>query len=65
MPRIAWVEDEDARDGLAETFAGIRARHPTGQVPPILRTLSARPDFLATVDRAANDRGRSGSESSR
>ncbi len=55
MPRIAWVEDDDAQGELADLFAEIRAHHPTGQVPPILRVMSLRPDFLAAVNRAANE----------
>jgi alkylhydroperoxidase family enzyme len=54
MPRIGWVEDADASGDLAAMFADLRAGHPTGEVPAILRTMSHRPDFLATINEAAN-----------
>ena len=53
MPRIAWVEDEDAEGPLAEIYAAARAASPTGRVPDIYRTMSARPDFLAAIIDAA------------
>ena len=57
MPRIAWVEDADAREQLAELFAAARARGRAlgfqDQVPDIVRTMSLRPDFLAAIMDAA------------
>jgi hypothetical protein len=54
MPRIGWIEDADATGELAEIYEAVRSRHPTGAVPPILRTMSHRPDFLTLVNEAAN-----------
>ncbi|HEY4028650.1 MAG TPA: hypothetical protein VGO86_19645 [Candidatus Dormibacteraeota bacterium] len=54
MPRIAWVEDDDARGELAGVFAEIRDRNARGQVPAILRTMSHQPGFLAAIDRASS-----------
>jgi hypothetical protein len=54
MPRIAWIDDDDAQGELVDVFAEIRDRHVSGQVPPILRTMSHRPDFLTAVNQAAN-----------
>jgi hypothetical protein len=53
-PRIAWVEDGDAGGELARFYEAVCATHPTGAVPPILRTMSVRPDFLAPINQAAN-----------
>lgn len=53
MPRIGWVDDANARGDLAQLFDVIRAGSPTGDVPPILRTMSQRPDFLAAVHEAS------------
>ncbi len=53
MARIEWVEDEDATGLLADIYAAARASSPTGEVPPIYRTMSQRPDFLAAVVGAA------------
>ena len=57
MPRIAWVEDEEATGLLADLFAGARELSKnigdSGQVPDILRTMSLRPDFLAAMMQAA------------
>jgi hypothetical protein len=46
MPRIAWVEDDDARGEAAKVFAESRAAF-QGRVPDIIRTMSLRPDFMA------------------
>ena len=57
MPRIAWVEDEEATGLLADLFAGAwelsKNIDDSGQVPDILRTMSLRPDFLAAMMQAA------------
>ena len=52
MPRIGWVEDEDATEPLAEELARVRATS-GGTVPDILRTMSLRPDFLAAMNAAS------------
>ena len=49
MPRIAWVDDEQATGQLAEIFTAIKSWDPRGEVPAILRTMSLRPDFLAAI----------------
>jgi hypothetical protein len=57
MPRIAWVEDEDASGPLAEIYAQARvmaeAEGGEPKVPDIVRTMSLRPDFLRAVQGAA------------
>src|SRR5262249_55832816 len=53
MPRIAWIDDASAAGDLGRLFDVFRARSPTGAVPPILRTMSQRPDFLAAIDEAS------------
>ena len=53
MPRIKWIEEEDARGQLADLFAAARAGVISGvpreKVPGILQTMSHRPDFLAAM----------------
>jgi hypothetical protein len=53
MPRIAWVEDNDASGQLAEIYDQLRRASPKGTVPDILRTMSQRPDFLRAIDQAS------------
>jgi hypothetical protein len=53
MPRIGWIEEDDARGQLADLFAAARAGVISGvpreKVPDILHTMSHRPDFLAAL----------------
>lgn len=51
MPRIAWIEDEQAQGQLAQCFAQLRAMNPfgDGRVPDVFRAMSQRPEFLAGV----------------
>jgi alkylhydroperoxidase family enzyme len=53
MPRIAWIEEGDARGRLAELFDHARAGSisgvPRDRVPDILHTMSHRPDFMAAI----------------
>ena len=53
MPRIGWIDEDDARGRLAELFAAARAGAISGirreHVPDILHTMSHRPDFLAAM----------------
>ena len=51
MPRIAWIEDQDAKGPLAQCFDAIKAMNPfgDGQVPDVFRAMSQRPEFLAGV----------------
>jgi alkylhydroperoxidase family enzyme len=53
MPRIAWVEDDDASGELAEIYKELRRNSPRGKVADILRTMSQRPDFLRAIDQAS------------
>ena len=53
MPRIQWIDDANAGGDLAQLFDAFGARSLTGAVPPILRTMSHRPDFLAAIDEAS------------
>ncbi len=53
MPRIKWINDDDAQGELAEMYARLRAQSMQGNVPDILRTMSLRPDFLQAIDAAS------------
>jgi hypothetical protein len=53
MARIKWVEDADATGAVADAFAEIRARSPSGAVAAILRTMSLRPDFMQAINEAS------------
>jgi Carboxymuconolactone decarboxylase family len=46
MPRIRWIEDDEAEGDVAAIYAKQRVT-PSGQVPDIVRTMSLRPDFMA------------------
>jgi hypothetical protein len=54
VARIRWIEDSEAEGELAELYQTIRAAHPLGQVPAIMRTMSLRPDFLTLIRDASN-----------
>jgi hypothetical protein len=54
MPRIAWIEDEDAEGETSEAFARARAASPSGRVAAILRTMSLRPDFMTAINAASD-----------
>lgn len=51
MPRIAWVDDEDAGEQLAHCYDMLKAMNPfgDGKVPDVFRAMSQRPEFLAGV----------------
>jgi alkylhydroperoxidase family enzyme len=53
VPRIAWVEDDDAAGELAEIYNELSRTSPRGNVPDILRTMSQRPDFLRAINQAS------------
>ena len=53
MPRIAWVDDDDATGELADLYGEIRKTSARGNVADILRTMSLRPDFLRAIDQAS------------
>lgn len=44
-PRIAWVEENDAKGRVAELYA--EAHRMFGRVSPIVKTFSGHPDALA------------------
>ena len=53
MPRIAWIEDAEARGQLANLFNTARSMSQSiglpASVPDIYRTMSRRPGFLAAI----------------
>jgi hypothetical protein len=53
VARIKWIEDEDARGGLVDAYARIRATSQSGTVAAILRTMSLRPDFMEAINEAS------------
>lgn len=54
MPRIRWVEEDEAEGELAAIYEQRRAMNAQGMVPHILKTMSLRPDFLKAI-MAASD----------
>jgi alkylhydroperoxidase/carboxymuconolactone decarboxylase family protein YurZ len=54
MPRIRWIEDSEAQGETAALYARMKAEHPLGMVPAIMRTMSLRPDFLELIRDAGN-----------
>jgi hypothetical protein len=46
MPRIRWIEDDEAEGEVAAIYATQRATL-GGQIPDIIRTMGLRPDFMA------------------
>ena len=53
MPRIKWVEDDEAEGQLAEMYRAAKAGSPDGQVWAILKTMSVRPEFATGILQAA------------
>jgi hypothetical protein len=57
VPRISWVEEQDATGRLAELFEDARSGSISGVKRPfvadILHTMSHRPDFLAAIMEAS------------
>ena len=53
MPRIGWIDDDDATGELADVYREIKKTSTRGNVPDILRTMSVRPDFLRAIDQAS------------
>jgi len=49
MPRIRWIEDQEAAGDLALLYDRLRDDSPRGVVADILRTMSLRPDFLSSI----------------
>ena len=49
MPRIHWVEEEEASGELAELYQAYMERTGRPQVAGILKCFSQRPDFLQDV----------------
>ena len=55
MPRINWIEDEQATGKLAEIYNDWKLNNPgRDRFPDILKCFSARPDFLEDVIGASN-----------
>ena len=52
MPRIRWVDEDEATGDLAGLYEEMRATSPIG-VPDIMKTMSVRPDFLRAIRDAA------------
>ncbi len=52
--RIKSLGEHEARGELADIYEQARASSPIGIVPPIMQTMSLRPDFLAAIRQAAN-----------
>ena len=52
--RIKSIEEQEARTELAVLYEQARTSSPLGIVPPIIQTMSLRPDFLAAIRQAAN-----------
>jgi hypothetical protein len=46
VPRIKWIEDDEADGEAAALFQQQRAAF-GGRMPDIIRTMSLRPDFMA------------------
>jgi alkylhydroperoxidase family enzyme len=53
MPRIRWIDEDEASGELAQLYDGVRRSNPVGVVPDILKTMSLRPDFLRAINDAA------------
>ena len=50
MPRISWIEDENASGDLAEVYSHWKKEQPDRDcIPDILKCFSMRPDFLKSV----------------
>ena len=52
MARLRWVEDEEAQGETAAAFEEVRRRRT--RVPPVMRTMSLRPDVMVLVARMAD-----------
>ncbi len=53
MARIKMVQEPEADGALAEVCAQAKAESPRGTVADILKTMSLRPDFLASIQAAS------------
>lgn len=53
MARIRWIDEDEATGELAAFYERAKTANPTGEVPPILKTMSLRPDFLQAVAEAS------------
>ena len=52
--RIKSIGEQEAGSELAELYAQARRSSPLGIVPPIIQTMSLRPDFPAAIRQAVN-----------
>jgi hypothetical protein len=48
VPRIKWIEDDEADGEAAALFQQQRAAF-GGRMPDIIRTMSLRPDFMEAI----------------
>ena len=53
MARIKMIDESEAEGPLAALYAAAKARSAIGIVVPILKTMSLRPDFLASIEAAS------------
>ena len=53
MPRIRWIEDDEATGELRSLYDQAQANSPAGVVPAILKTMSLRPDLLRPIIEAS------------
>jgi hypothetical protein len=49
MPRIRWIDENEAEGALGTAYETIRSGHPLHFVPDIFKTMSLRPDFLTAI----------------
>ena len=54
MPRIRWVDEEEATGELAELYKAYLEKSGRPQVAGILKCFSLRPDFLGDVIQFSN-----------
>ena len=54
MPRIGWVEENEATGELAEIYRGVMEKAGRPKVADILKCFSLRPDFLRDVVEFSN-----------
>ncbi|HUY86630.1 MAG TPA: carboxymuconolactone decarboxylase family protein, partial [Acidimicrobiales bacterium] len=52
MARLRWIEDSEADEATARSFDEVRKRR--SRVPPVMRTMSLRPDVMVQVARLAD-----------
>lgn len=53
VARIRMIQEDEATGELADVYGAIKASHPRGAVPEIMKTMSTRPDLLRSMSEAA------------